>query len=117
MLTDFFRLQMDLLGARTELAAAMLSDSLLHRVTPMARGNRPVVTLPGFLASDTTLLRLNGYLNRHGFAAESWGIGRNLGPREQSWTEHLDTLDALLGDRIRRARGIDRPKPGRRLCP
>lgn len=101
MLSDFFRLQVDLVGARTELAAGMLSDWLLNRVTPAADGHRPVITLPGFLASDATLVRLNGYLNRHGFAAESWGFGRNLGPQDKSWSAHLDHIEEVLGGRIR----------------
>jgi len=101
MLTDLFKLQMDLLGARGELAVSMASSCLLNRATPYGGGNRPVITFPGFLASDDTLLRLNHYLNRHGFEAESWGLGRNLGPQGMGWGEQLDTLIAQVGARIR----------------
>jgi hemerythrin-like domain-containing protein/pimeloyl-ACP methyl ester carboxylesterase len=101
MLTDLFKLQMDLLGARGELAAGMAGNWLLDKATPNGGGNRPVITFPGFLASDNTLLRLNRYLNRHGFDAQSWGLGRNLGPQEASWGEQLDALTRELGAKIR----------------
>jgi alpha-beta hydrolase superfamily lysophospholipase len=101
MLTDLFKLQMDLLGARGELAAGMASNWLLDRVTPNGGGNRPVITFPGFLASGNTLLRLNQYLNRHGFEAQSWGQGRNLGPQGESWGDQLDTLTQEVGTTIR----------------
>ena len=102
MLTDLFKLQMDLLGARGELAASMASNCLLNRVTPDGGGNRPVVTIPGFLASGDTLLRLNRYLNRHGFEAESWGLGRNLGPQGMDWSKQLDTLITQVGVKIQK---------------
>lgn len=102
MLTDLFRLQLDLLGARAELAAALISNWLLNRATPRASGDRPVITFPGFLASESTLLRLNKFLNRHGYSAEGWGLGRNLGPRGRTWDAQLDELVTFVGDRIRR---------------
>jgi len=101
MLTDLIKLQMDLLGARGELAAGMASNWLLDRVTPNGGGNRPVITLPGFLASGNTLLRLNRYLNRHGFEAQSWGLGRNLGPQDANWGNQLDALTREVGATIR----------------
>ncbi|MCP4303028.1 MAG: hypothetical protein GY783_20790, partial [Gammaproteobacteria bacterium] len=58
MLTDLFKLQADMLTARGELGVGIASSWLLNRVTPNGGGNRPVVTLPGFLASGRTLLRL-----------------------------------------------------------
>ena len=87
MLTDLFKLQIDLLSARGELALSLASNWLLNRATPNGGGNRPVVTLPGFLASGNTLLRMNRFLNRHGFDAHSWGLGRNLGQQLQQQIE------------------------------
>jgi len=101
MLTDLFKLQMDLLSARGELAASMASNCLLNRATPSGGGNRPIILFPGFLASGNTLLRLNRYLNRHGFESETWGQGRNLGPQGMSWGEQLDSLIVQVGARIR----------------
>jgi hypothetical protein len=101
MLSDLFRLQMDMLGARAELAAGLLSKSLLDRNTPSGNGNQPVITMPGFMASDATLSRLNAYLNRNGFEAHGWGLGRNLGPQGRSWSEHLDGIGRSLGDKVK----------------
>jgi len=101
MLTDLFKLQIDMLGARGELAASVASSWLLDRATPNGGGDRPVVTFPGFLASGNTLLRLNRYLNRHGFEAQSWGLGRNLGPQGTNWGERLDTIVEEVGVTIK----------------
>ena len=70
MLNDFLRLQADLLGARAELGLALTSSWILDKVAPDVDGHRPVVTFPGFLASETTLSRLEQFLNRHGFDAQ-----------------------------------------------
>jgi pimeloyl-ACP methyl ester carboxylesterase len=102
MLKDLLRLQADLVAARAELGTALTSGWLLEKLAPQG-GGRPVVTLPGFLASETTLLRLNRFLKRQGFNAESWGLGRNLGPQGESWNQVIDRLERELGDRIRRS--------------
>lgn len=102
MLSDVLRLQADLLGARAELAASLFSSCLLNRVSPRGNGDRPVITLPGFMASGGTLARLNSYLNANGFNASSWGQGRNLGPREASWEDYLDHLERVIGAEIQR---------------
>jgi pimeloyl-ACP methyl ester carboxylesterase len=101
MLTDLFRLQLDMLGARGELAAGLLSKWLLDKNTPPGSGNQPVITMPGFMASDATLSRLNAYLNRNGFDSHGWGLGRNLGPQGRSWSEHLDIIGQALDDKIK----------------
>jgi len=102
MLKDLFRLQLDLLGARTELAASLVGGPCLNRVAPEGDGCQPVITIPGFLASDATLIRLNSFLNDNGFVASSWGQGRNLGPQQDQWAEHLDELTQTVGEKIRR---------------
>ena len=101
MLNDLLRLQIDLLGARAELGAALTGSWLLNKVVPNGGGNRPVVTIPGFLASETTLLRLGRFLNQHGFESHSWGMGRNLGPQGKSWDVMLDRMEHEVGGRIR----------------
>jgi pimeloyl-ACP methyl ester carboxylesterase len=102
VLNDFLKLQADMLVARAELGLALSGGWLLDKAAPSADGNRPVVMIPGFLASETTLSRLGQFLNRHGFAAHSWGMGRNLGPRGQSWNEVLDQMTHEVGATIRR---------------
>lgn len=101
MLTDLFRLQLDMLGARAELAAGVLSKWLLDKNTASGSGNQPVISMPGFMASDATLSRLNAFLNRNGFNAQGWGLGRNLGPQGRSWSEHLDNIGQAVGDTVK----------------
>ncbi len=101
MLTDLLRLQLDFLATRAELGAAVAGSWLLNRVTPNGGGNRPVVTIPGFMGSGATMLRLNRYLNQHGFEAHGWGMGRNVGPQGETWNAMLDKMDREVGSRIR----------------
>lgn len=61
---------------------------------------RPVLVLPGFLASDNTTARLRRSLRNAGFAVHGWGLGRNLGVS-------ADMLDAI--DRRVSAIGDTRP--------
>jgi triacylglycerol lipase len=42
---------------------------------------RPVMLLPGLVVSDLSNLVLRRYLNRLGYHAVGWGLGRNLGMR------------------------------------
>lgn len=100
MLVDFLKLQMDMVGARGELALSMFTRGWLDRTAPSAPAATAVLTLPGFLASGKSLLRLNQFLNRHGWLAESWGLGRNMGPRGIGWSRHLDALERKLSERI-----------------
>jgi len=102
MLKDLLKLQADMLTARGELAAGIGGSWLLNRMAPNGGGNRPVITLPGFMASGRTLLRLNRFLNAHGFEAQSWGLGRNLGPQGGRWGQQLDELDKVLGETVRK---------------
>jgi pimeloyl-ACP methyl ester carboxylesterase len=101
MLADLLKLQLDIAGARAELAAALIGGRLLHSAAATAGQETPVITIPGFLASEATLLQLNRFLNRQGFLAKPWGLGRNLGPRGEEWDEHLDSISARLGDRVK----------------
>ena len=101
MLTDLLRLQLDVAGARAELAAHLLSGGLLKRLAPVARGAGPVITIPGFLASDRSLIRMNRFLRQQGFRAQSWGMGRNLGPQGEEWGRHLDRVRDRLMIQVR----------------
>lgn len=101
MLTDLLKLQLDLMGARTELAAALLTGPTLRRIAPACDRLTPVISIPGFLASETSLLRLNRFLNGQGFRACSWGLGRNLGPEGQDWGRHLARTGRALADRVK----------------
>ncbi len=39
----------------------------------------PVLLLPGFMGSETSLIALEVYLRQRGYAVETWGLGRNVG--------------------------------------
>lgn len=58
-----------LLGARRMLAQAPPGDG------------RPVLILPGLVNGDRSNVFLRRYLNRLGYRAEGWGLGRNFGGR------------------------------------
>lgn len=60
-------------------------------------GLRPVMVLPGFLASDGSTVMLRRTLKAANYMTYGWGQGRNLGVR----ADILDRLDARL-DRIAR---------------
>jgi len=101
MLTDLLKLQLDLLGARTELTATVLGGRLLGRLAPRSDSKQPVMTIPGFLASDASLIRMNRFLDQQGFTARSWGLGRNLGSQGADWDEHLDDVEGRLIYRVK----------------
>ncbi len=100
MLIDLARFQLDMIGARGELLQFLLGSHWLKRMAPAAPSGRAVLTLPGLLASDRSLQCLNRFLQDLGYRAESWGLGRNLGPRGIGWEQHLDQLEKVLGERI-----------------
>ena len=100
MLSDLLKLQLDIAGARIELAATLLGSGFLSRAAAVAERETPVITIPGFLASDDSLIQLNRFLIRQGFRAESWGLGRNLGPQGAAWDEHLDETGKALAARV-----------------
>jgi len=39
----------------------------------------PVLTLPGFLASDLSMAPMRRYLKELGYDAQAWRMGRNIG--------------------------------------
>jgi pimeloyl-ACP methyl ester carboxylesterase len=98
---DFVRLNVDVLWGGGERLAGLLGRPVRDHVLPMGDGTTPVLTIPGFLAPEFSLVRLNRTLNEHGFFARSWGRGRNLGPRGMSIFEHVEEVEADLGREIR----------------
>ena len=67
---------------------------------PVQGEGRPVLVLPGFMASDNTTARLRRSLAGAGFAVHGWGLGRNRGVS-------ADMLEAI--DRRVSAISPDRP--------
>src|ERR1700733_1034016 len=60
-----------------ELNASLLLSPLLMRA-PRGDGH-PVLTLPGFLASDLSMAPMRRYLTALGYDAYAWKMGRNVG--------------------------------------
>ena len=50
----------------------------------------PVIVLPGFMASERSTLPLRKFINKLGYTAYDWGLGRNLG--QLSYQEALVEL-------------------------
>src|SRR5690242_21850922 len=57
-------------------SSLLLSPLLLQ--APRGDGH-PVLTLPGFLASDLSMAPMRRYLGELGYATEAWRMGRNVG--------------------------------------
>jgi pimeloyl-ACP methyl ester carboxylesterase len=60
-----------------EFNASLLLSPLLMRA-PRGDGH-PVLTLPGFLASDVSMAPMRRYLKELGYDAYAWKMGRNVG--------------------------------------
>src|SRR6266853_5550493 len=60
-----------------EFNASLLLSPLLMRA-PRGDGH-PVLTLPGFLASDLSMAPMRRYLKELGYDAYAWNMGRNFG--------------------------------------
>jgi pimeloyl-ACP methyl ester carboxylesterase len=63
--------------ALAELAALPWFVPLLM-AAPRGDGH-PVLLLPGFMGSELSLAVLERFLRQRGYAAETWGLGRNVG--------------------------------------
>ena len=60
-----------------ELNSSLLLSPLLMRA-PRGDGH-PVLTLPGFLASDLSMAPMRRYLKELGYDSYAWNMGRNFG--------------------------------------
>ena len=61
-------------------ASSLISTIPLLNTLPKGDGH-PVYVLPGFMADSQSTGMLRRWLERMGYGAISWGLGRNLGPR------------------------------------
>jgi pimeloyl-ACP methyl ester carboxylesterase len=73
-----------------EFNASLLLSPLLMRA-PRGDGH-PVLTLPGFLASDLSMAPMRRYLKQLGYDPYAWNMGRNLGG--------VSRMRAALRDRL-----------------
>ena len=63
---------------------ALLEMALLPALYPLLHGTphgdgHPVLLVPGFTASDATLVGLSAFLRSRGYHVETWGLGQNTG--------------------------------------
>ena len=78
--------------AITEASTLIPAQSLLKDLAP--GDGHPVMTLPGFLASDRSTRVLRRYIYHWGYDSFRWRQGRNLGPNRQNKLERM--LDIRL---------------------
>ena len=72
--------------------------------SPPRGHGEPVLVIPGFAADDLAVRLLVGRLRRLGYAAESWGLGRNTGNLKRLQpllVERLQQMHAAHGRKIR----------------
>ena len=74
------------------LALRTRSVLALTGTRPSVGRGRPVMVIPGFLASDFSTLILRRTLEEAGYRVHGWGLGMNLGAR----TDLLDRLEYRL---------------------
>jgi pimeloyl-ACP methyl ester carboxylesterase len=84
-----------------ELNASLLLSPLLLRA-PKGDGH-PVLTLPGFLASDLSMAPMRRYLSQLGYDAHGWQNGRNVGGLARMRVvlrERLSQIHAASGRKV-----------------
>jgi alpha-beta hydrolase superfamily lysophospholipase len=96
MLGDIAKVAADLMGASAEFTLHELSVGMLQRVAPVQGGTRPVLTIPGFMASDESFSRMRRFLEHQGFVVQGWGLGRNRGLQGQNWNATLNSVRKRL---------------------
>lgn len=72
-----------LLEGRGVLEMALLPASLPLLLEAPHGDGHPVLLVPGFMASETSLIALKLFLQSKGYDVHLWGLGRNLGFRSK----------------------------------
>jgi len=83
-----------------ELNASLLLSPFLLRA-PRGDGH-PVLTLPGFLASDWSMVPMRRYLAELGYDAQAWRMGRNIGGVARIRSALRDRLREIFNDKGRK---------------
>ena len=85
-----------------EFNASLLLSPFLMRA-PRGDGH-PVLALPGFLASDLSMMPLRRYLAELGYDAHAWRMGRNTGGianrMRAALRDRLDEIHAAVGRKV-----------------
>ena len=87
----------------TEPLRGALTLATLPAATPLLRraprgDGHGVLVLPGLLASDTSTGVLRRFLERTGYLARGWGLGRNVGPTREILAGMHAALRSLAAD-------------------
>jgi alpha-beta hydrolase superfamily lysophospholipase len=79
--------------------------ALMARVKADVEGRPTVIVVPGLWANDRTLQTLRRFLNKAGYDAQGWGLGRNLAGK--GWRGKISDLSEgwAIGERSRVNRG------------
>ena len=72
-----------LLEPRGLLEMALLPASLPLLMNAPAGDGHPVLLVPGFMASESSLVALKLFLQNKGYDVHTWGLGRNMGFRSK----------------------------------
>jgi pimeloyl-ACP methyl ester carboxylesterase len=67
------------LELRALLELGLLPWSLPILLNAPQGDGHPVLLLPGFMGSESTMIGLELFLRNRGYAVETWGLGRNVG--------------------------------------
>lgn len=96
--------------ALTELPRALAEFGSLPLAAPLLmtapRGDgHPVLVLPGFITTDMSTTVLRRYLDRLGYDAHAWELGRNLGPKAigregERLVARLEEIHAQTGRKV-----------------
>src|SRR5258708_29216285 len=78
-----------------EFNASLMLSPLLMRA-PKGDGH-PVLTLPGFLASDLSMAPMRRYLKELGYDTYAWKMGRNVGGVSRMRAALRDRLAEIYG--------------------
>src|SRR5271154_7332102 len=84
-----------------EFNASLMMSPLLLRAPK--GDSHPVLTLPGFLASDLSMSPMRRYLSALGYDAHAWQMGRNiggLGRMREALRERLAEIHATTGREV-----------------
>src|SRR5260221_3041835 len=97
-----------------EFNASVLFSPLLMRA-PKGDGH-PVLTLPGFLASDVSMAPMRRYLKELGYDTYAWKMGRNIGGFSRMRAALRDRL-AAIPHHTRRKGSVCGSRLGGARCP
>lgn len=87
-------LSFEAIRALYEYGLSIILNYPLQVISPKGDGH-PVMVIPGLGTADTSTHYVRSFLNKLGYKSYSWGLGRNLGPRDG-----FDTLLNRLIDHV-----------------